>query len=98
MLRQDLSTVIIVFSAIFDKRPPVDIAHVRNNRVPFLYAENIETANELLKDEYNATSNLLFTVGQNNGKPYLLSIRIAFYLPVDRGRLSSLGTVVMTLG
>lgn len=40
--------------ALFDKRPPINITDVAHKRVAFLNSQDIEAANLLLENCYNA--------------------------------------------
>ena len=70
---------------LFNKRPAVHIAHVRNHIVTFLDPQNIKTTDKLFKHEYDSTRNFLFTVRQNDGKAHFLAVGIAFHLSIDCG-------------
>jgi len=90
VLRHDLCTIVIIFATILDKGPPIDIAHVRNERVTLSHSKQVKTANPLVKAKHDPSCDFLFTKGQNDRKAHLFSIRVAFYLAVHCGALAGL--------
>mmetsp|Transcript_56610 Transcript_56610/g.120195 ORF Transcript_56610/g.120195 Transcript_56610/m.120195 type:complete len:222 (-) Transcript_56610:2205-2870(-) len=95
MLGQNLGAVIVVFPAVLDERPPVDVAHVRDQGVSFLDSENVEAADLLLEDQHNPSRDLLLPEREYHREPHLLPVLVPLHLPVHRGALPRLRVAVV---